>query len=64
MKKPKPFFRKSRNLWYVQLDGKHINLGWDEAKAFKEYYRLNAVKDLVVSQGFACGYADSSLRSA
>jgi len=37
---PKPFFRPARNLWYVQIGGKQINLGSDEAKAFKEYHRL------------------------
>lgn len=24
---PKPFFRAPRGLWYVQIDGKQINLG-------------------------------------
>jgi integrase len=37
---PKPFFRESRGLWYVQIDGKQHNLGADEAAAFDEYHRL------------------------
>lgn len=39
---PKPFYRKSRGRWYVQLDGKQINLGADRDAAFAEYYRLMA----------------------
>jgi hypothetical protein len=33
---PKPFFRKSRQLWYVQIDGR-INLGPDCNAAFVQY---------------------------
>lgn len=39
---PKPFYRKSRNRWYVQLEGKQINLGADRDAAFAEYYRVMA----------------------
>lgn len=39
---PKPFYRKSRGRWYVQLDGKQINLGTDRDAAFADYYRLMA----------------------
>ncbi len=37
---PKPFFRKNRRLWYVQIDGKQQNLGPDREKAFELYFRL------------------------
>lgn len=37
---PKPFFRPARQLWYVQLNGKQINLGQDKDAAFTEYHRL------------------------
>ena len=37
-----PFFRPSRNTWFVQLDGKQINLGPDEDAAFARYYELMA----------------------
>ena len=37
---PKPFFRDSRNTWYVQLGGKQINLGPDKTKAFRRYHDL------------------------
>jgi len=34
MRRPQPFFKKSRNTWYVQLDGRQINLGSNEQVAF------------------------------
>jgi integrase len=37
---PKPFFRKSRGLWYVQIGAVQHNLGPDEEAAFVEYHRL------------------------
>jgi hypothetical protein len=37
---PKPFFRPSRRLWYVQIDGKQYNLGPDERQAFERYHDL------------------------
>ncbi|HVX62152.1 MAG TPA: tyrosine-type recombinase/integrase [Pirellulales bacterium] len=39
---PKPFFRKSRGLWYVQLDGRQYNLGPDRDAAFRAYRDLMA----------------------
>ncbi|WP_437207149.1 tyrosine-type recombinase/integrase [Planctomicrobium sp. SH664] len=36
----KPWFRASRGVWYVTLDGKQVNLGPDQAVAFDEYARL------------------------
>lgn len=41
MKKfPKPWYRPSRGVWYVTIDGKQINLGPDKEAAFQEYKRL------------------------
>ncbi len=37
---PKPFFRRARGLWYVQLHGKQINLGPDKNEAFRQYHLL------------------------
>lgn len=37
---PKPFFRPARGLWYVQVDGKQINLGPDETAACTAYHAL------------------------
>ena len=37
---PKPFFRKARKLWYVQINGKQQNLGADQESAFARYNQL------------------------
>jgi integrase len=43
MKFPRPFYRKSRKTWYVQLrNKKQINLGRDKTAAFKKYHELMA----------------------
>lgn len=39
---PKPFFRPKKNRWYVQLDGKHVNLGSDREAAFRRYHEIMA----------------------
>ena len=40
---PKPFYRKSRNTWYVQIDGRQVNLGRDREAAFIRYHQLMAM---------------------
>jgi integrase len=43
MKKfPKPWYRGSRGVWYVTLDGVQHNLGSDKATAFEQYKKLLA----------------------
>src|SRR3954453_3337696 len=39
---PKPFFKKSHQSWYVQLHGKQVRLGPDEAAAHRRYHELMA----------------------
>jgi len=39
---PKPWFRPSRNIWYVQIGGRQHNLGADEKEAFRRYHELMA----------------------
>ena len=39
---PKPFYRKPRRRWYVEIDGKQINLGPDRGEAFRTYHELMA----------------------
>ena len=39
---PKPFYRKSRDTWYVQIDGRQINLGKDRETAFQRYHAIMA----------------------
>ncbi len=37
---PKPFYKKSRGAWYVEIDRKQIKLGVDRDKAFERYHHL------------------------
>ena len=37
---PKPFFKKSRGVWYVEIDRHQHNLGPDRDEAFRQYYQL------------------------
>src|SRR5262245_3115075 len=37
---PKPFFKKARSAWYVQLDGKQVKLAPDKDLAFERYHQL------------------------
>src|SRR5215207_5164988 len=39
---PEPFFRPKKNRWYVEIDGRHINLGPDEAQARVRWHQLMA----------------------
>lgn len=47
---PKPFFKASRNTWYVQLEGRQVNLGPDRDAAFRSYHELMAQRDQPVRQ--------------
>ena len=40
----KPWFRPSRNTWYVELDGHQKNLGPDKDAAFEKWHQLKAEK--------------------
>ena len=42
MRRPKPFFKKSHHSWYVELDGRQINLGPEEEAAWDQYDQLMA----------------------
>jgi hypothetical protein len=39
---PKPWFRASRGVWYVELQSKQHNLGPDQEAAFRTYHELMA----------------------
>lgn len=41
-KYPKPWHRKSRGVWYVEIDGKQINLGPVRDEAFRKYHAMMA----------------------
>lgn len=44
-RQPQPFYVQKRELWYVQIGGKQINLGAEKGAAFREYHRLMALKN-------------------
>jgi chorismate mutase-like protein len=46
VKRPEPFYRPKRRRWYVQIDGKQINLGPDEKQAYQRYDLLMAARSL------------------
>ena len=37
---PKPFYKKARRLWYVEINRKQINLRPDKDEAFRRYHQL------------------------
>ena len=39
---PEPFFRPKKNRWYVEIDGKHVNLGPDESQARIRWHQIMA----------------------
>ena len=50
MRQPKPYFRKQKKTWYVQIDGRQLSLGSDKKKAWQRYHELMANRtDLAVS---------------
>src|SRR5262245_2181537 len=40
MRFPKPFFRKAKQAWYLQLGGRQISLGKDRDEAFRRYQEI------------------------
>ena len=42
MRQPKPWFRKQTRSWYLQLDGKQINLGAKKRDAWNKYHEIMA----------------------
>jgi integrase len=40
MRTPTPWFRKQNQTWYVQIEGRQINLGKNKKDAFAEYLKL------------------------
>lgn len=39
---PKPFFKKARGVWYVEIKRKQINLGANRDEAFRRYHQMMA----------------------
>ncbi len=42
MKQLQPFFRESKNGWYLQLGRRQVSLGKDKKKAWKRYHEIMA----------------------
>ena len=47
MRFPKPWYRPSRGVWYVTLNGSQINLGSDKKLAFEQYKELIAKRPVI-----------------
>jgi hypothetical protein len=45
MRQPKPFYRTQTPSFYVQIDGRQIDLGPDEAEAYRRWHLLMAGAD-------------------
>ena len=59
---PKPFFKKSRGLWYVEISRRQINLGPDKDAAFRRYHELMArPESQTVSSRSVAALADAFL---
>jgi integrase/recombinase XerD len=43
---PKPFFKKSRGVWYIEVGRKQVDLGPDRKEAFRRYHALMAQPSL------------------
>ena len=42
MKQPQPFFRQSKNAWYLQLGRRQISRGKEKKQAWKRYHQIMA----------------------
>lgn len=59
---PKPFFKQARGLWYVQVDGRQVNLGPDQTAAFRRYHQLmQQPQRRLVSDELVASLADAFL---
>lgn len=46
-REPKPFFRKAKNAWYLQLGKRQVSLGRDKKEAWKRYHQIMAESQLI-----------------
>ena len=59
---PKPCFKKSRGVWYVEINRKQINLGTDKDEAFRQYHQLmGKPREQVVSNDLLVDLIDAFL---
>jgi integrase len=58
---PKPFFKKGRGLWYVEIDRRQHNLGPDREQAFARYHELMRSRPVEADSGLVLGVLDAFL---
>ena len=59
---PKPFFKKARGLWYVEINRQQFNLGSDRDAAFRQYHPvMMQPTEKVVSAEMLAGVIDAFL---
>ena len=59
---PKPFFKRGRGVWYVEIDRKEVNLGPDRDEAFRRYHLLmTQPRATKVAGGSVLGVIDAFL---
>ncbi len=59
---PKPFFKKARGLWYVEINRQQFNLGADREAAFRQYHQMMMQPtEKVVSTEMLAGVIDAFL---
>jgi integrase len=57
----KPWFRESRNAWFVEIDGKQHNLGSDKEEALRQFHSLMAQTPEKASTGSIAALLDAFL---
>ena len=60
---PKPFFKKARKSWYVEINRKQIKLGFDKEEAFQLYHQLmqQPAEEATISPDSLVGIIDAFL---
>jgi integrase len=49
-REPKPFYRKSKNSWYLQIGKRQISLGQDEKLAWRRYHQIMSDREALTSE--------------
>ena len=49
MRQPKPYFRKQKKTWYVQIEGRQLSLGRNKKQAWQKYHELMSNRTGLVS---------------
>lgn len=49
-REPQPFFRKSKNAWYLQLGSRQVSLGKNKTAAWKRYHEIMANREALQNE--------------